>query len=118
MAGRATRSAAGERCTWCGNSVERDDGFRLMESPGERRATFCRLEHLVPWALTGPHWEAGTPEEPGSIGDGLESCAQCGDGLGDVRVVLIRHRGEHRIPDAFCSVDHASAWAKAGGRWR
>jgi hypothetical protein len=35
-----------------------------------------------------------------------------------VRVTLIRHRGEHRIPDAFCSVDHAAAWARAGGRWR
>ena len=29
-----------------------------------------------------------------------------------------RHRGEHRIPDAFCSAAHAAAWAKAGGRWR
>ena len=27
-------------------------------------------------------------------------------------------RGEHRIPDAFCSVGHAADWAKAGGRWR
>jgi hypothetical protein len=34
-----------------------------------------------------------------------------------VRVVLVRHRGEHRIPDAFCSPDHMSEWAKAGGRW-
>jgi hypothetical protein len=33
-------------------------------------------------------------------------------------VLLVRHRGEHRIPDAFCSLDHAAEWAKAGGRWR
>jgi hypothetical protein len=33
-------------------------------------------------------------------------------------VVLVRHRGEHRIPDAFCSADHLASWAKAGGRWR
>src|SRR4051812_1461990 len=118
MAAQATRSGAGERCTWCGGPVERDDGFRLMEAPGERRATFCRLEHLVPWAMQGPHWEAGSPQEPSAIGDDLATCAHCDAPLGDVQVTLIRHRGEHRIPDAFCSVDHAAAWAKAGGRWR
>ena len=37
--------------------------------------------------------------------------------LSDVHVLLVRHRGEHRIPDAFCSVDHLAEWAKAGGRW-
>ena len=118
MGGRGTRSEAGEHCTWCGAAVERDDGYRLMETPGERRATFCRLEHLVPWGVQGAHWEAGSPEEPSDIGAELETCAHCGERIGDVRVVLIRHRGEHRIPDAFCSADHAAAWAKAGGRWR
>jgi hypothetical protein len=95
--------------------VERDDGFRLGEEPGERNAVFCRLEHLVPWALQGAHWEAGAPEEPPAA---LDTCAQCGAELQDVRVTLVRHRGEHRIPDAFCSVAHAAEWAKAGGRWR
>jgi hypothetical protein len=99
-------------------AVERDDGFRLIERPGERSAVFCRLEHLVPWAIQGAHWNAGEAEEPASVEEGLESCAHCGDALRDVRVTLIRHRGEHRIPDAFCSVDHAAAWARAGGRWR
>jgi hypothetical protein len=33
-------------------------------------------------------------------------------------VLLIRHRGEHRIADAFCGADHLLEWAKAGGRWR
>jgi hypothetical protein len=118
MVGHGATSGAGERCTWCGVPVERDDGFRLAESPGERRAAFCRLEHLVPWALKGAHWEAGLPEEPSTIGEALESCAHCGEPLGDVRITLVRHRGEHRIPDGFCSVDHAAAWARAGGRWR
>jgi hypothetical protein len=104
-----------ERCSWCGERVERDDGFRLIEQPGERRATFCRLEHLVPWAIQGAHWEAGEGEEPP---ERLERCAHCDAPLGDVRVTLVRHRGEHRIPDAFCSVAHAAEWAKAGGRWR
>jgi hypothetical protein len=118
MVGGGATPGAGERCTWCGVAVERDDGFRLVEWPGERRATFCRLEHLVPWALKGAHWEAGSPQEPSDIGDALESCAHCGEALGDVRITLVRHRGEHRVPDAFCSVDHAAAWARAGGRWR
>ena len=37
---------------------------------------------------------------------------------GDVHVLLVRHRGENRIPDDFCSVDHLLEWAKAGGRWQ
>jgi hypothetical protein len=106
------------RCSWCGDPVEREDGYRVAEEPGERRAAFCRLEHVVPWAIQGAHWEPGLPEEPASIAADLESCSHCGEPLGDVHVVLVRHRGEHRIPDAFCSVDHLADWAKAGGRWR
>jgi hypothetical protein len=102
------------RCTWCGDAVEAADGFRAGEVPGARCAVFCRLEHIVPWAIQGARWEAGevdAPERP-------DACAQCGGQLEDVYVVLVRHRGEHRIPDWFCSVDHMAAWAKAGGRWR
>ena len=107
-----------ERCSWCGERVDRDDGFRLLEEPGARRAAFCRLEHVVPWALQGAHWEAGEGDEPPGLLRDLDTCAHCGAELGDVRVALVRHRGEHRIPDVFCSVDHAAGWAKAGGRWR
>jgi hypothetical protein len=112
------RTSTIERCSWCGERVDRDDGFRLAEEPGERRAAFCRLEHVVPWALQGAHWEAGEVEEPPGAIAALSTCAGCGVELGDVRVLLVRHRGEHRIPDAFCSVGHAADWAKAGGRWR
>jgi hypothetical protein len=106
-----------ERCTWCGCYVERDDGYRLAERPGERRGTFCRLEHVVPWAMRGPHWEAGSPAEPEGIFDSIDACAHCGEVLGDVRLLLVRHRGEHRIPDGFCSVEHLATWAAAGGRY-
>ena len=98
--------------------LEDGDGFRAAEPVGERRAAFCRLEHVVPWAMQGPHWEAGNPPEPAGLAESLDSCAQCGAALADVYLLLVRHRGEHRIPDAFCSVDHLLAWAKAGGRWR
>lgn len=106
------------RCSWCAEPVGRDDGFRLAEPAGERWACFCRLEHVVPWSMQGPHWEAGVLAEPPDLERSLDACAHCGDALDDTRVLLVRHRGEHRIPDAFCSIDHAAAWSKAGGRWR
>jgi hypothetical protein len=105
-------------CTWCGVEVERGDGFRLYEPAGERRAVFCRLEHVIPWSLQGPHWEAGVVEEPRAVNESPRSCAQCGTELGEVHVLLVRHRGEHRVPDDFCSVEHLVEWAKAGGRWQ
>ena len=106
-----------ELCTWCGAEVEHDDGFRLYEPAGERRAAFCRLEHVIPWAIQGPHWEAGAVLEPPTIDQEPRRCAQCGRELGEVHILLVRHRGEHRVPDDFCSVAHLLEWAKAGGRW-
>jgi hypothetical protein len=102
-----------EPCSWCGDPIDPHDGWRLQEVPGARKAGFCRLEHAVPWALRGARWE------PGESGDQwqVSECALCGAVLGDVRVVLVRHRGGHRIPDGFCSVDHMADWAKSGGRW-
>ena len=45
-------------------------------------------------------------------------CAHCEAPIGEVHVLLVRHRGEHRIADSFCDVEHLAAWAKAGGRWQ
>jgi hypothetical protein len=104
-----------ERCTWCGGEVEPDDGFRAYEPAGDRKAVFCRLEHLVPWRIQGAIWEAGRAPQ---LDDPPSRCAQCDAELGVVSVLLVRHRGEHRIADGFCSVEHLADWAKAGGRWR
>ncbi|GAC1522426.1 MAG: hypothetical protein NVS2B6_07550 [Thermoleophilaceae bacterium] len=112
----ATVSSA-EPCSWCGRRVEPGEGYRLAELPGARRAAFCRLEHLVPWAIKGAHWTAGEAEGSDAASS-PRTCAQCGIDLDDVRLVLVSHRGEHRVPDTFCSVDHTSAWARAGGRYR
>jgi 5-methylcytosine-specific restriction endonuclease McrA len=118
----------GERlaCTWCGNAVEKNDGYRLGElqngKAGDRGAVFCRLEHVVPWAMQGAHWKAGQPSGLDTHIEGRRECAHCGDPLGDSHVLLVHHRclsGQlHRIPDGFCSVGHLLEWAKAGGRWR
>jgi hypothetical protein len=79
---------------------------------------FCRLEHLVPWEMQGPVWEAAAePAAPGREAEEAAVCALCEAELTDTRVLLVRHRGEHRIADGFCSVDHMAAWARAGGRF-
>jgi hypothetical protein len=103
-----------ESCSWCGRAIDPGEGWRVRASPGVETAAFCRLEHIVPWSIRGPRWEAG---EGDPLVDAPDSCAHCGERLGEVRVTLVHHRGEHRIPDAFCSVDHMIAWAKSGGRW-
>ena len=110
-------SQAADRCTWCGARVELTDGFRLAGAGGDRGAVFCRLEHAVPWAMQGARWEPGTPLEPAGVADPIEACARCGEPLTDAGLLLVRHRGEHRIPDGFCSVDHLREWAQAGGRY-
>ncbi|MBA2637453.1 MAG: hypothetical protein H0U79_04400 [Solirubrobacterales bacterium] len=107
---------SGVLCSWCGVHVDPDDGYRAGEPAGERRAAFCRLEHVVPWVIQGSHWEPG--RIGGSAGNGLGRCAWCAQAVGDALVLLVRHRAEHRIADAFCSTDHLLSWAKAGGRWR
>jgi hypothetical protein len=107
-----------ERCTWCGTGVEAGDGWRAYEPAGARRAVFCRLEHVVPWQIQGAHWEAGELERSDEAEERARTCSHCDAELGDVHVLLVRHRGEHRVADDFCSVEHLKAWAVAGGRWR
>jgi hypothetical protein len=105
-----------EVCSWCGTAVEPDEGWRAAEPAGDRRAAFCRLEHVVPWIIQGAHWEPGGIADPDA--NGLGRCAWCAEPVGDKVVLIVRHRGEHRIGDAFCGPDHLLEWAKAGGRWR
>ena len=104
-----------DACSWCGEEVDADAGLRAAEPAGERVATFCRLEHVVPWITQGAHWEPGRLVTADAVGLGV--CACCGEALGDRRVLLVRHRGEHRIADAFCSTDHLRDWARRGGRF-
>ena len=107
-----------EACSWCGVAVAEGDGFRVVRTGPGTHAAFCRLEHVVPWALQGPSWEEGAGLEEGDDEAGLGVCALCGAELEDDHVLVVRHRGPHRIADAFCDVDHLSAWARRGGRFR
>jgi hypothetical protein len=109
---------AATRCSWCGTPLAADEGYRAAELAGERRAAFCRLEHVVPWVMQGAHWEAGPPHEPPPPGPGLARCSQCEASVDDTRILLVRHRGEHRVADAFCGAEHLMHWARAGGRYR
>jgi hypothetical protein len=101
-------------CSWCGNPVDKDEGFRAAEPEGERKAVFCRLEHVVPWAIRGAWWEPGTPIDDAP----LQSCSFCGAELTDAHVLVLRSRGEHVVPDGFCNVEHLLEWAKSGGRYQ
>ena len=103
-------------CSWCKAEVEPDDGFRAYEPAAGRRATFCRLEHVVPWLIQGGQWRFGRVVAPSE--GGLGRCAWCAQPVARGTVLLVRHRGEHRIADAFCGAEHLLEWAKAGGRWR
>jgi hypothetical protein len=107
-----------EHCTWCDTAVDADDGFRVAEPEGEHKAVFCRLEHVVPWIMQGAAWEPGRIVATGEPDDALGRCALCGDALGDTRVLVVRHRGRHRIGDAFCRLEHLLDWAKGGGRYK
>jgi hypothetical protein len=101
-----------DRCSWCGGVVE--DGYRAYEPAGNRRAVFCRLEHVVPWAIRGARWEAA--EAPDHARQ--TTCSWCDEPLADTHVLLLRARGEHEVADAFCNLAHLLEWAKAGGRYR
>ena len=102
-----------DRCSWCGADVEPGDGYRAYEPAGSRQAVFCRLEHVVPWAIRGAWWEAGQPVDDPR----LSTCSFCGDTLDEAHVLFVRTRGEHHVPDGFCTVEHLLEWAKAGGRY-
>ena len=78
-------------CSWCGKALEKADHWRADEAGGEREASFCRLEHVVPWAMRRRDWAAAT---------------------------LVHHRAGRRIEESFDSVEEMRAWAAAGGPWQ
>ena len=78
-------------CSWCGAAVNTGDWWHAGDTSGGHEAIFCRLEHVVPWAMKGPGWS---------------------------EAVLVHHRAGHEIAESFESVEEMRAWAVAGGRWQ
>ena len=68
-------ASAAEPCSWCGEKVEPDAGFRACEPESDKRAVFCRLEHVVPWAMRGAHWRAAL--WPGEAREVVETGTEC-----------------------------------------
>ena len=57
----------------------RDRRLPAAEHAGDRGAVFCRLEHVVPWAIQGAHWEpASRSSRRARTG---ADCAHCGAAL-------------------------------------
>lgn len=111
-------AAEDESCTWCGTGIDPGDCFRVYQPSLARRAVFCRLEHIVPWEIKGPSWEAGgaPPDDPAADQEGC-AAAGCEAGLPDSYLLLVRHRGPHEVIDRFCGTEHFGSWARKGGRW-
>jgi hypothetical protein len=104
------------KCDWCGVGVPEDDGFRLIQPKRNLGATFCRLEHVVPWLMKPrPQWHIWKAVEVPADAALLD--AHTGEELEDDAIYLVRHRGDLRIPDGFTDPDSALAWAKSGGRY-
>ena len=124
-----------DACTWCGADVEPWDGFRAYEPAGGRRAVFCRLEHVVPWAIRGAHWEP-LPLEAEGVQDGLERVrvVRRGAARGPRRARALARRapdsgrilrrrpparvgeGRRALPDLSCPFGHGLGPAAAGTR--
>lgn len=129
-------------CSWCRADVAVDEGYRARRPASGQLAVFCRLEHIVPWVLRGARWPTASPgapaddaatdsvegprpgqapshaaEDPAAEGSAPSRCSHCDAELGAEQIVLVHHRGEHRITDAFCDTDHLRRWANAGGRF-
>jgi hypothetical protein len=104
-------------CSWCGEAVPTGEGYRAYEPAGAREARFCRLEHVVPWAIRGAAWAPASEAAALALDEEPSTCAWCRADLAEQRVLVVRERGEHRIADGLCSTAHLLEWAKAGGRY-
>lgn len=103
------------RCDWCGTEVLDGDGFRLLQPKRNLGATFCRLEHVVPWLMKKNDWHIWNAVEVPEAAEPVS--ARTGEELDENAYWLVHHRGEVRIPDGFNSTDEVLEWAKAGGRY-
>lgn len=84
----------------CGNAVDPDDSYKVMDPESDEFAWICRVEHLVAWVLRGAGWDSGSA-----------------NAAPDVPLILERHRAGARTTYEFENPEALRAWASAGGPW-
>jgi len=103
------------KCDWCGVGLEEGEGLRLIQPKRNLGASFCRLEHMVPWLMKKNDWHIWTKVEvPESAGP---DCARTGKELGEDAWYVVRHPGGTEVADGFIGHDAVLEWARAGGRY-
>lgn len=84
----------------CGNSIDRDDAYKVVDPASDEFAWICRVEHLVAWVMRGAGWDSGTSSA------GAEA-----------PLALERHRAGATTTHEFDNPEALRAWASAGGPW-
>ena len=108
-----------EPCTWCGTAVPEDDGFRVAEPEEQRKAVFCRLEHVVPWIIQGAGLGVRRTSSPPASPTTPSAAARCAaTRSASSASSWSATAASHRIGDAFCRLEHLEDWAKGGGRYK
>ena len=101
-------------CTWCGTAVEPDDGVPRGRAGG--RAQGGVLPARARRAVGDPGRRTGSPARSRARShNGLGRCAQCATRSTRASCSLVRHRGEHRIADAFCGTPICSSGRRPAG---
>ena len=107
--------ARSPKCDWCGVGLDEDEGLRLIQPKRNLGASFCRLEHMVPWLMKKNDWHIWPKVEvPPTAGP---DCARTGTELGDDAWYVVRHPGGAEVADGFIGHDAVLEWARAGGRY-
>ena len=102
-------------CDWCGVGLDEAENWQLLQPHRNLAASFCRLEHVVPWLIKKDDWHIrDRVEVPESAGP---DCSGTGVELEKEALYLVRYRDGMEIADGFVSKEAVLAWAKAGGRW-
>jgi hypothetical protein len=104
-----------KKCDWCGVGLDEDEGLRLIQPQRNLGASFCRLEHVVPWLMQKNDWHIWPGVEV--PGEAAPVCAQTGEELEEGAYYLVRRRGDVVVADGFIGPEAVLVWARAGGRY-
>lgn len=84
----------------CGNAIDSEDAYKVLDPSSDEHAWICRVEHLVAWVLRGAGWDSGLSEaDP------------------DAPLLVERHRAGTTTEYSFENLEALRSWASAGGPW-